>query len=86
MGCHFLLQRIFPTQGLNPGLPHCRQTLYYLSHQGSNLNISFRYTYAFFNLWEVVKYLMLTVANDSYRILFYMTLILTKFITIETCA
>ena len=32
---HFLLQRIFPTQGLNPGLPHCRQTLYCLSHQGS---------------------------------------------------
>ena len=26
--CHFLLQEIFPTQGLNPGLPHCRQTLY----------------------------------------------------------
>ena len=24
--CHFLLQGIFPTQGLNPGLPHCRQT------------------------------------------------------------
>ena len=23
MGCHFLLQRIFPTQGSNPGLPHC---------------------------------------------------------------
>ena len=33
--CHFLLQGIFPTQGLNPGLPHCRQTLYRLSHQGS---------------------------------------------------
>ena len=33
--CHFLLQGIFPTQGLNPGLPHCRQTLYHLSHQGS---------------------------------------------------
>ena len=26
---------IFPTQGLNPGLPHCRQILYQLSHQGS---------------------------------------------------
>ena len=33
--CHFLLQGIFPTQGLNPGLPHCRQMLYRLSHQGS---------------------------------------------------
>ena len=34
MGCCFFLQGIFPTQGLNPGLPHCRQTLYCLSHQG----------------------------------------------------
>ena len=32
MGCHILLQGIFPTQGSNPGLPHCRQTLYPLSH------------------------------------------------------
>ena len=28
VGCHFLLQGIFPTQGSNPGLPHCRQRLY----------------------------------------------------------
>ena len=35
VGCHFLLQRIFPTQESNPGLSHCRQTLYHLSHQGS---------------------------------------------------
>ena len=27
MGCHFLLQGIVLTQGSNPGLPHCRQTL-----------------------------------------------------------
>ena len=33
VGCHFLLQEIFPTQGLNPGLLHCRQTLYCLSHR-----------------------------------------------------
>ena len=35
VGCHALLQGIFPTQGLNPGLPHCRWILYCLSHQGS---------------------------------------------------
>ena len=35
VGCHFLLQGIFPTQGSNPGLSHYRQTLYHLSHQGS---------------------------------------------------
>ena len=33
--CHFLLPGIFPTQGPNPDLPHCRQALYHLSHQGS---------------------------------------------------
>ena len=33
--CYFLLQGIFQTQGLNPGLLHCRQTLYQLSYQGS---------------------------------------------------
>ena len=35
VGCHFLLQGIFLTQGSNPGLPHCRHMLYRLSHQGS---------------------------------------------------
>ena len=35
VGCHPLLQGIFPTQGLNPGVPHCRRILYHLSHQGS---------------------------------------------------
>ena len=35
MGCHALLQGILPTQGSNPGLPHCRQILYQLSHQDS---------------------------------------------------
>ena len=35
MGCHPLLQGIFPTQGSNPGLPHRRPILYHLSHQGS---------------------------------------------------
>ena len=35
VGCHFLLQEIFLTQGSNPGLPHSRQTLYRLSHQRS---------------------------------------------------
>ena len=32
VGCHALLQGIFPTQGSNPGLLHCRQILYHLNH------------------------------------------------------
>ena len=39
VGCYFLLQRIFPTQGSNPDLPHCRKNLYCLSHQGSQFKI-----------------------------------------------
>ena len=42
VGCHALLQGIFahlqgifPTQGLNPGVPHCMWILYYLNHQGN---------------------------------------------------
>ena len=35
VSCHFLLQGIFLTQGSYPGLPHCRQILYRLNHQGS---------------------------------------------------
>ena len=35
VGCHILLQGIFATQGSNPGILHCRQILYYLSHQES---------------------------------------------------
>ena len=35
LGCLTLLHGIFPTQGLNPGLPHYRQILYQLSYKGS---------------------------------------------------
>ena len=33
VGSYSLLQEIFPTQGSNPGLPHCRWILYQLSHK-----------------------------------------------------
>ena len=46
-GCHALLQGIFPTQGLNPGLPHCRHILYHLGHQG-NTRILERVAYPIF--------------------------------------
>ena len=44
VGCHALVQGIFPTQGLNPGLLHYRQILYHLSHQGSQTNIKCIYS------------------------------------------
>ena len=51
VGGHSLLQGIFPTQGWNTGLPHCRWILYQVSHQGSpndiglNLNSSDRISF-----------------------------------------
>ena len=38
VGSLSLLQGIFPTQGLNPGLLHCRQILYQLGHKGKPKN------------------------------------------------
>ena len=46
VGCHALLQRIFPTQESNPGLPNCRQILYHLSHQGSPEHWSVTYPFS----------------------------------------
>ena len=37
VGSLSLLQGIFPTYGLNPGLPHCRWILYQLSYQGFSI-------------------------------------------------
>ena len=48
IGCHSLLQEIFPTQGLNPGLLHCSWVLYYLSHQGSP-----QYTWSVYLILEI---------------------------------
>ena len=45
--CHSLLQGVFPTQRSNPGLLHCRQILYHLSHQGSPFR---HHTFGFYHL------------------------------------
>ena len=47
VGCQSLLQGIFPTQGLNLGLLHCRQILYHLSHQGNPINSICRFNFKF---------------------------------------
>ena len=39
MGSLFLLKGIFPAQGWNPGLPHCKRILYQLSHKGSSVKL-----------------------------------------------
>ena len=40
VGCHYLLQGIFQTQGSNPHLLHCRQILYHLSHRGTSVAVA----------------------------------------------
>ena len=44
VGSLSLLQGIFPTQGSNPGLQHCRQILYHLTHQGQGINKTASYS------------------------------------------
>ena len=54
VGCHFLLQGNFPTQGSNPGLLHYRQTLYRLSHKGSPTRDQIHISHiagGFFTIW-----------------------------------
>ena len=45
VGCHALLQEIFPTHTSNPGLLHCRWILYCLSHGGSPRTLEVVYTF-----------------------------------------
>ena len=59
VGCHFLFQEIFPTQGSNLGLLHCRQILYHLSHSGSQVN----YYYLLFILY--VFYTMEVILDNK---------------------
>ena len=47
VGCHALLQGIFPTQGSNPDLPHCKQVLYQLSYQGSPRDILYLHKFLY---------------------------------------
>ena len=56
LGCHYLLQGIFPTQGLNPGLLLCRQIVYCLSHKGSPYYYIITYKAMFILMWPVHSY------------------------------
>ena len=57
-GLPFPSPGIFLTQGSNPGLPHCRQTLYHLSHQGV-LRYIYIYIYFFFFFQILLPYRLL---------------------------
>ena len=60
VGCRFLLQRIFPTQGSNPGLLHCRQIL-------SDLILSaFLLAHSIFSIWNSFPHLVYLVNSYEY--------------------
>ena len=66
LDCHSLLQRIFLTQGLNPGLLHCRQILYLLSYR-EDLTVSLEPTNRVFRVRGVWS--SLTITKTSRRAL-----------------
>ena len=51
LGCHALLQGIFPTQGSNPGLPHCRRILYQLSYHGSPYTCIYTHKHMYIHIY-----------------------------------
>ena len=60
VGSLSLLQRIFPIQGLNPGLPHCRRILYQLSHKGSPFQGNWRVK------WNALRSIVWTAKHYSH--------------------
>ena len=63
VGCHFLLQRIFPTQELNRGLLHCRWILYQLSYPGSLFFSPFNKEWYLHLLFLLLHYLFYLVSS-----------------------
>ena len=59
VGCHALLQGIIATQGSNPGLPHCRQLLYHLSHHLFKVYFLINPRQPFYLMDSEVSYLLL---------------------------
>ena len=58
VSCHVLLQGTFPTQGSNPGVLHCRQILYHLSHHKSLYLDAFRKLCLYITCSHYVLHLM----------------------------
>ena len=65
VGCHFLLQGIFPTQGSNPGLPHCSQTLLPSEPPGKSREFLTRECKLIHSFWSIIGPYDLTCRNLS---------------------
>ena len=65
VGCHFLLQGIFPTQESDPGLLHCRQTLHCPSHQETpRESLGCLINFAHFALLNSIVFSLNTFGNE----------------------
>ena len=88
VGSLSLLQRIFPTQGLNPGLPHCRRILYCLNQQESPFRwikalilIKSKSILSVFSLWLVLSvYCLWNLCPHPNLLIYYMMLSSGSFI------
>ena len=61
-----LLQGIFPTQGSNPGLPHCKWILYQLSHKGSPIaRLTFIYLFWLYLFFVIYQHSYFIINNLS---------------------
>ena len=69
-GFHFLLQGIFPTQESNPGLPHCRQKLYRLSHQGNVYQLSMSLLVLYFNSLKSLHRNIINLLSHIFQIIY----------------
>ena len=78
MGCHFLLQEIFPIQGLNPGLPHYRQMVYHPSHQGRHGMwwVDLKYSFQFYDSVISLVMFYLCYRSSWWNISFFLKSIL----------
>ena len=69
--CHSLLQGIFPTPGSNPGLPHCRQLLYCLSHITSNTSVIYFDYFNFLSTFKFVNFFSYLTYSTTTLLLFF---------------
>ena len=88
VGWRALLQRLFPTQGLNPDLPHCRRILYRLNEQErpfwwteALILIKSKSILSVFSLWSVLSvYCLLNLYPSPNLLIYYMMLSSGSFI------
>ena len=73
VGCHFLLQGIFLTHGSNPCLLYCRQTLYHLSHQSTDIKKKYKYVlfYICYGIVILNEVILLKLFNKWVNILIF---------------